>query len=175
MKFIKQLPFLSFLCILAVVIVGFSSCETDIPEEDSTKPTVRLNIQGPNLNQAMDNPPREVWAGPGGTQYLNLLPGVPYEFVLLAADAGGVSSASIAVPTGVDISVDAPATISTSGIQQFVTVTGDASDPLTGLGITGTFTFPRGLAFDFNVAALDYGGTSGFSNVRTMKVTAFVN
>jgi len=175
MKSLKQFSSLSylFLCLLLAGLV--TSCDTDIPEVDNEKPAVRLTIQGPGLNSSMDNPPQEVWNGPGGVQYLNLNSGVPYDFTLIATDAGGVSKAILAMPTGVNITLDGAGTISTVGVQQVITLEGDPTNPLTGLVITGTAVFPRGYVFDFNVTAQDYGGESGPLNSRYMQVSAFSN
>ncbi len=173
MNAFKQLS--NLLCLLlCVVTIGFlSSCEADIPAVDTQPPTVRFTILGNGINEIMENPPQEVYEGPGGIQYLDLSSGVSYDFTVIAADAGGVRKVSLRVPFDAVVEADGAATVSTMGLHQFITIEGDPSDPLTGLAISGSITLPRGLAFDFIPSALDYGGQNGTSNSRLMVVSAF--
>jgi len=165
----------SKLLVLSVIALSFflTSCETDIPTVDNEAPMLRLTISGNGINEVMENPPQELWQGPGGTQYLNLEGGVEYDFSLLVVDSGGVSRATLGIPTGAIIDLDSEGSISTVGVQQIMTVNGDSSDPVTGLSIIGTFTIPEGYAFDFNASGRDYGGQSGSPNSSYLQVSAF--
>ena len=125
----------------------------------------------------MTNPPRESWTAPDGSQYLDLQPGVRYNFVLAVSDEGGVERAHIRLPNEFIVSDLVPATVnnSTGPIMRSLTLTGNRSDPRTGLVISGNFVAPPGAqSFEFQMEGDDFGGSSGRSNQRFMNVNAYV-
>jgi len=154
-----------------------SACSTTIPRNDSVPPEVRLTLTGPGIGRKeMSNPPRDNWTGPGGIQYFNMQPGAQYNFILSVSDQGGVQRAHLRFPDDFTVSDVSPADVveSTSGISTSLTLSGERSDPRTGLVMTGTIVATRrNLSFEFQVEGDDFGGSSGRPNQTFMSVNVF--
>lgn len=165
--------------VLATMIVG---CATVIPDVDTTPPRVELRISGEGVgSETMSNPPRESWTAPGGTQYLDLLPGTEYRFTLTVSDSGGVERATLAFISAIELLEVEPdqVIVDEGSLVTRLTVRGDRSDPRTAAVISGRLLTPRqapsqATSFTFEVESSDFGGRSGrdpnqtFMNVNTL-------
>ncbi len=161
-----------------IMALTLAACATTIPETDSEPPEVRLTVTGPGLGRKeMSNPPQASWTAPDGSQYFNLQPGVRYNFILSVSDDGGVERAHLRFPANFTVSDVTPAGVveSNSAILKNLTLTGNRSDPRTGLVISGTVEGVAGTSFEFQAEGDDFGGASGRSNQRFMSVDVFVD
>lgn len=153
--------------IFATLLV--TGCATIIPEVDTTPPRVELRISGEGVgSETMTNPPRETWAAPDGSQYLDLLPGTEYRFTLTVSDSGGVERATLAFISDIEVVEAEPdrVSIDEGSLVTRLTLRGDRDDPRTGLVISGRLRTPRlapsqATSFTFDVESSDFGGQSG--------------
>ena len=154
-------------------------CATTIPDTDTTPPRVELRISGPGVgNQTMSNPPRDLWVGPGGIQYLELVAGADYRFTLLVTDDGGVSRAYLSLPENLELSDVEPAGVvtMTDALLHRMTIAGNRADPRTALTITGRMG-TRGatnMSFPYNAEGDDFGGRTRAINQTFLTVEAFI-
>jgi hypothetical protein len=156
-----------------------AGCTTTIPETDTTPPRVELQISGPGVgSESMSNPPRDLWQGPGGVQYFDLVPGAEYGFTLIVSDDGGVSRATLALPDNLAVSNVEPAGVVTTmtGGSRRLTIEGNRADPRTALTITGRMGTGggSGLLFAYNAEGNDFGGRSGPPNQTFLSVEVFI-
>lgn len=160
-----------------VLLFSLGGCATTIPETDSASPEIRLTVSGGGIgSQAMSNPPRDDWTAPDGSQYLDLEPGVHYNFILSVSDQGGVARAHLRMPYNATVTDLAPEAVreTVSGITRVLELRGDRSDPKTGLVITGRMSLPASTSFEFQTEGDDFGGRAGRTNQTFMNVNTFV-
>ncbi|HKJ18224.1 MAG TPA: hypothetical protein VJ984_12795 [Xanthomonadales bacterium] len=163
--------------ILLVSLFTLAGCATTIPETDSVPPEIRLTISGGGIgSQAMSNPPRDNWTAPDGSQYLDLDPGVSYNFVFSVSDQGGVARAHLRMPDWGEVTDLAPDDVreTVSGVSRILELRGDRSNPTTGLVITGKVSFPGNPSFEFQAEGDDFGGRAGRTNQTFMNVNTAV-
>lgn len=177
----------------SVLLMGLATafmvpgCSTEIPETDTSGPSVELLVSGAGIGtQRMSNPDREVWTGEGGTQYFDLEPDTEYRFTLTVSDDGGVARATLVMPTEMTVTDVTPDEVrtDTDAFIHRLTLRGSRDDPRTALVISGRFRTPdlatmgpsEALSFTFDVESSDFGGESGTSPNQTfMSVEASVN
>lgn len=166
---------------LAILIAG---CATVIPEVDTTPPRVELRMNGEGLgSETMSNPPRETWTAPGGTQYLELLPGTEYRFTLTVSDSGGVERAALAFISDIELLEVEPdrVIVDNGSLVTRLIVRGDRADPRTAVSISGRLLTPRqapteATSFTFEVESSDFGGQAAVDPNQTfMNVNAVIS
>ena len=164
--------------LLSIASAILLSCETEIPEVDTTPPRIELFITGPGVDQQLSNPPQAVWTGPSGRVF-DLQPNAVYNFSLIVSDQGGVSRAHLRFANDLIIEEVSPSgtTVTSEGISHILSLRGDASNPLTGLAISGRFRTPNrnNLFFPFLSEGDDFGGAARRPNRQFMRVDAAVN
>lgn len=168
-----------FTVAIASLVAG---CATVIPDVDTTPPRVELRISGEGVgSETMSNPPRESWTAPGGTQYLELLPGTEYRFTLTVSDSGGVERAALAFISDIELLEVEPdrVIVDEGSLVTRLIVRGDRGDPRTAEVISGRLLTPRQApsqvtSFTFEVESSDFGGRTGsdpnqtFMNINTL-------
>ena len=171
----RALPRAAFACLL-----GLAGCAS-IPEVDTEPPVIELRISGPGVgSKRMANPPMARWSGEGGSQFLTLREDATYRFSLTVTDQGGVARATLALPASLEVfALSGDGLVNeVSGITRRLTLTGDRSDPVRILALSGQFRTRgnAGLAPSFDGESSDFGGRSGTEpNQRFLSVSAFID
>lgn len=164
---------------VAASVLTLAGCRTMIPPSDTEPPEVRLTITGPGLgSREMSNPPRDNWTAPDGSQLFELEPDVRYNFIVSVSDSGGVQRAHFRMPDTIEVFDVAPAEVveATGEITRSLTLTGNRSDPRTGLVISGSLEATRlHESFAFHLEGDDFGGASGSPNQTFMSVIVFTD
>ena len=155
----KYLKFLILLCAPFICI----SCETDIPDTDTTPPKFTFNIQGDGFEHLFDHN-----SNYDGLQ-LNLKHGASYNFIYTGTDNGGVKLIQWQAPTSEYIEFAAPTPSPwqdyITGISRVIRWNGDPNNPLTGNILAGEFEANGdSIIHSFRFYVSDFGGETGDSN-----------
>ncbi|MEO1251860.1 MAG: hypothetical protein AAFW81_05885 [Pseudomonadota bacterium] len=165
----------------ALASLAILGCETTIPASDTTPPRVELRLSGPG-GGSVSNPPREVWTGPGGVQYMELNAGGEYGFTVIVSDTGGVASAALQLDQDIEIvSLDNASSVSNtvSGLSRILRITGARARPLTALTISGRLRFrelnnpsvgAETVSTVMRASGSDFGGASGPANTTNLEL-----
>ena len=162
--------------LIILFCIAFQSCETEIPERDNTAPEFTFKITGDGFDHTFDQ----------NTDFaniqLNLKHDAEYNFIYTGSDQGGVKLIQWQLPGSDYIEFDdvipSPWTdTSISPINRIIEWEGDASNPLTGNILAGTFesNSPDGttsIAFRFLIS--DFGGESGAENTVSRELTILI-
>jgi len=159
-KAIRNVIQFSILTILAILVL---SCETEIPPADITPPEFSFRLTGDGFNQVFDQD------FDFENKVLRLRRDRTYDFIFSGSDDGGVDTIKWEISNSGYIRVDEtiPAPWNHSYIHPYETIQwqGDASNPLTGSVVGGSFhaSYDRGVV-RFKFTVVDFGGTSGIPN-----------
>ena len=146
--------------LIVLLIVSLLSCETDIPETDTTPPEFSFRITGDGFvhvfNQDQDYSKIQ----------LNLKNDAEYDFIYTGSDKGGVKLIQWQLPISDYIEFDSTIPDSwqdnVSGLSRIIKWNGNSSNPLTGNILTGTFEANGEFVSDtFRFFVSDFGGESG--------------
>ena len=135
------------------------SCDTDIPDTDTTPPTFRFEISGDGFTRAFTEEDNFE------DLQLNLKSNATYDIVFSGGDQGGMRRLQMELPEDyVDFQsdIDSPWQTNTSGLTKTIFWNGDADNPITGFVFTGRFIASgESIITSFYLRAEDYGGQDG--------------
>ncbi len=158
----------------AFFIMLFISCETDIPETDTTAPTFSFNISGDGFNWTFDQD--DDLSG----LLLKLRTNTEYRFIYSGSDAGGVERISWQYPHDfIEFSTDIPApweNATVTPVSSIVYWEGDAANPTTGNILNGRLvTNGDVIGFAFYFFVRDFGGSDGLSNITEKILNIYID
>lgn len=151
---------LSFIILL--IAATNMSCETDVPETDTTPPTFSLQITGDGFDRtfSQDDDLNNI--------QLNLKAGASYDFILGGIDNGGVRRVEFQhTPDYTPISTTIPShwTVTNTGLSASIRCNGDINNALTAQLLAGSFTATLTsediVTETFYIRVEDFGGASG--------------
>lgn len=146
--------------ILFALCIGFYvSCETDIPETDTTAPTFSFRITGDGFEHTFTQD------DDFNAIRLNLREGASYDILLSGIDQGGVRRVQWELPPDymdLQTAVNSPWQSSTSGLTRTISFNGDQNDPFNASLFAGTFIAHGDLVFITTyIRVEDFGGENG--------------
>ena len=148
-----------FIVLLSCSII---SCETDVPEIDTTPPAFSFQITGDGFDRTFtqDDDLENI--------QLNLKAGVNYDFILGGIDNGGVRHIQFQhTPdyTPITSSISSPWVVNNNGLTSTIQFTGDATNAFTAQLLPGSFTATLAgediVSETFYIRVEDFGGESG--------------
>lgn len=149
----------TFKTLIAVLSLVFASCETEIPETDTTPPTFRFEITGDGFNRAFTEDDNFT------NLQLNLKSNATYDLIFSGGDQGGLRRLQMELPFDyIDFQTDinSPWQLTDNGFTTTLSWNGDEDNPITGFVFTGTVVISGENVFsNFYFRAEDYGGESG--------------
>lgn len=152
----KHFIYVLTLSILCSILL---SCDTDIPETDTTPPTFRIEISGDGFTRAFTE------EDDFDTFQLNLRSNTTYNILFSGVDQGGVRRLQMELPDDyVDFQTDieAPWQTTTNGFTKTISWNGDQENPITAYIFTGSFVASGdNIATSFYMRAEDFGGEDG--------------
>lgn len=165
----KYLKLLTIGCITLI----FLSCETDIPETDTTPPKFTFNIQGDGFEHLFKSDSNY------DSIQLNLKNGASYNFVYTGTDNGGVKLIQWQAPTSDYIEFESyipdPWQDQTTGLSRIISWQGDINNPLTGNILAGEFEANGdSIIHSFRFYVSDFGGESGDSNSTSKELVIHI-
>ncbi|SDH33577.1 hypothetical protein [Winogradskyella thalassocola] len=154
----------SILTLITLIALLTFSCETEIPETDSTAPTFSLHIKSARFEHTFtqDDDFNNIT--------LKLKNDAGYQFTLTGVDNGGVRMMRWQVPSNDHIEFDneilSPWTIrNISPFNRMIEFLGDRNNPYTAEFLNGKFRAKGNQAFAvFNIFISDFGGESANYN-----------
>ncbi|MBC6999482.1 hypothetical protein [Cytophaga sp. FL35] len=165
MKTIQMIVALSLLMIA-------QACETEIPETDVDPPTFSIQISGDGFDETFDQ----------DTDFdsfqLNLREGSEYTFLISGADTGGLKRFEVYfAPDYIQMSPNLGgnwARTSLSALTDMLYWTGNASSPLTGTLLNGTFIADGdSVSSPITFYLTDFGGSEGSSNATGASLNVY--
>lgn len=149
---------------IVLTVLLLQSCETDIPETDTTPPEFTFRITGDGFEHTFKS------EDDFNDIQLNLRAGVEYDFIYAGSDNGGVKLIRWQVPGSDNIDftsgISSPWTIrNLSPLARMIEWAGDENNAITGNVLTGRFRAEgeqASVLFGFYVS--DFGGESGSPN-----------
>lgn len=161
-----------------VLFLLITSCETDIPETDTTPPTFAFKISGDGFDHTFTQDDNF------DAFLLKLKADVTYDFIFSAGDAGGLKQMQWRIPTPeyfqITSEINSPWSIrDISILNRMIEWNGDASNPITGFILGGKIIPKRvnnsntGSSFTFYIK--DFGGESGNSNLISAELNLVVD
>ncbi|WP_303318295.1 hypothetical protein Q4Q34_10675 [Flavivirga abyssicola] len=150
--------------LIAIFFVSLS-CETDIPETDTTPPEFDFKISGDGFDHAFNQD--DIF----DSFQLNLKENETYDFVFTAGDEGGLKYMQMLFAIDyLEFQTNTPNTWtdSNNGFSRAITWQGNVNNPITGNILTGTF-ITRGdqndtVSMSISLSMQDFGGESGNGN-----------
>lgn len=152
-----SLPIMLFIMSLTII-----SCETDVPETDTTPPEFSLKITGDGFDRTFtqDDDLENI--------QLNLRAGISYDFLLGGIDNGGVRQIQFEhTPdvTPITTAIPSPWVVNNTGLSTTLRFNGDPANAFTAQLLAGSFTatlMNEDLITDtFYIRVEDFGGESG--------------
>jgi hypothetical protein len=149
----------TFNLLVAVCIALFISCETDIPEIDTTPPEFSFQITGDGFDRTFTQD------DDFSSIQLNLKEGTSYNVLISGIDNGGVRRIQWELPLeylDLQTPVNTPWQENTSGFTTTISWNGDPSNPLTASLYSGTFIASGDqVSIATYLRVEDFGGESG--------------
>lgn len=161
---------IAFLCL---GMAFAASCSVDIPEEDTTPPSVKFKVTGGGIDVLFET-------AEDFERQLNLTTNATYRYTLTIHDAGGLQHAQwqFGSDDAIEMETEAPEPwrfLEVSPLSSMYEWRGDSDNPVNGAVLSGRFT-ARGQdeALGFLFFARDYGGSSGAHNEVFHDLTVFI-
>ena len=160
--------------ILMVLAVLTQSCDTDIPETDTTPPEFTFRITGDGFEHVF-NPTDDY-----NSIQLNLKSGAEYDFIYVGSDDGGVKLIQWQVPNQdyiefISTIPDPWTAADVSALSRMIQWSGNPNNPITGNILSGTFeTNGELVSLSFRFYVSDFGGESGSSNSVSKELTIYI-
>lgn len=148
---------------LSLLVIGFQSCETEIPITDTVDPAFNFQIIGDGFNRTFDQE----------TDFsrfqLNLRENTAYQFTYTGTDDGGVELIQWQIDTADNIIIETPINSpwtarDISPLSKMIEWRGFRNNPSTGNVLTGIFRTNRTGFQVFRFYVRDFGGERGSSN-----------
>ncbi|MFC4097658.1 hypothetical protein [Euzebyella saccharophila] len=148
------------------------ACETEIPETDVDPPTFSIKITGDGFDETFDQ----------DTDFdsfqLNLREGTEYTFLISGGDSGGLKRFEVYfAPDYIQMNPNLGgnwARTSLSGLTDMLYWTGNASSPLTGTLLNGTFIADGdSVSSPITFYLTDFGGSEGSSNATGASLNVY--
>ncbi len=160
--------------VFAIGILFFISCETDIPETDTTTPTFSFNISGDGFNRTFTQD------DDFSSIQLNLRTDTTYDFIFSGADTGGVERISWQYPHDyIEFSEEIPApweTTTLTFLSSSIYWDGDPTNPTTGNILAGKLvTNGESISISFSFLVKDFGGLDGSSNSIEKSMNIYID
>ncbi len=160
--------------ILALVIIGMQSCETEIPIEDDIPPKFSFRVTGDGFDHTFNQDTNF------NSIRLMLRRGVTYDFVYAGSDEGGMDRIEWnAIHLG-RVSIDPPTGgpwiySHLAGSYSSLHWNGDRNNPVTGSAVAGSFT-TQGSGNDatFRFTLEDFGGEVRVPNNILKDLTIYI-
>lgn len=170
MKTLFKTNKLKYIVILFLII---TSCETDIPETDTTPPTFSIKIDGDGFDRTFTQDDNFE------SIQLNLKTGVEYNILFSGNDQGGVKLVQLQYAKdyiNFTTDINAPWTDnSVSALSNMLTWQGDSNNPLTAGIFGGKFvTSGVNIGTDFKIFVRDFGGEGGSSNSVSKQLNIYI-
>lgn len=144
---------------LSILCTTLLSCDTDIPETDTTPPTFRIEISGDEFTRAFTEEDNF------DTFQLNLRSNTTYNIIFSGVDQGGVRRLQMELPDDyVDFQtgIEAPWQTTVSGLTNTIYWNGDPENPITAYIFTGSFVASGdNIGATIYMRAEDFGGEDG--------------
>lgn len=159
--------------LLALMVFALFSCDTDVPDTDTTPPTFSLRVTGDGFDRTftLDNN--------FDTGELKLKNGTMYNFALSGIDQGGVKQIQFQMPTDyiqLADEVPAPWVETQAGLSTTVTWNGDRNNALTAGLLSGGFEAAGDNIFStLYIRVEDFGGDAGTSNVIDVTINIHID
>lgn len=149
-----------FLNILILVVsISITSCDTDIPEIDTTPPTFSFKITGDGFDRTFTED------DDFSTIQLNLKEGTSYDILLSGVDNGGVRRIQLEIPSdymNLQTPINSPWQENNSGFTKTISWNGSENNPVTANIFSGTFIANGDqVSTSTYVRVEDFGGKSG--------------
>ncbi|MDH7447266.1 hypothetical protein [Aquimarina sp. 2201CG14-23] len=159
--------------IYVMSILLLISCDTDIPEIDTTVPEFSFNISGDGFNRTFTQD--DDFSG----LQLNLNADTEYDFIFTGSDSGGVERISWQYPHDyIEFITEIPApweNTSQTFISSLIYWNGDQANPTTGNILTGKLiTNGDIISISFSFLVKDFGGSDGTSNTTTESLNIYI-
>ncbi|MBW1293977.1 hypothetical protein [Aquimarina litoralis] len=159
---------------LASVVILFISCETDIPETDTTIPSFSFNISGDGFNRTFTQDDDFT------SLQLNLRTDTTYDFIFSGADSGGEERTPRLYPHDyIEFSTEILApweTTSVTFLSSLVYWDGNEANPTTGNILAGKLvTNGDSVSISFTFLVRDFGGLDGTSNTITKSMNIYID
>jgi hypothetical protein len=143
-------------CVLVGVIAGCGPRDAIIPPVDDTPPNVTLTVvyggETITVNQDSEPPIGRTSRSTSAT------------FLASVTDSGGAAAIRVVAAFGqISDVMPTEATVETVGGRQVAVLGGDSASPVRSLAVSGTITIDDAVTVE--AVGLDYGGSSGTSNV----------
>ncbi|AYN66761.1 hypothetical protein D1013_04880 [Euzebyella marina] len=162
---------IQILLALSLMMIA-QACETEIPETDVDPPTFSIKITGDGFNETFDQ----------DTDFdsfeLNLREGSEYTFLISGGDTGGLKRFEVYfAPDHIQMNPNLSGNwvhTSLSTLTDMLYWTGNASSPLTGTLLNGTFVAEGdSVSSPITFYLTDYGGSEGSSNVTSASLNVY--
>ena len=159
--------------LISLLLFSTLSCETDIPETDTTPPEFTFRITGDGFERVFNSD--EDYSN----IQLNLKSDAEYDFIYTGSDEGGVKLIQWQLPISdyIEFASTLPDSWqdNVSGLSRIIKWTGDSTNPLTGNILTGTFEANGELVSEtFRFFVSDFGGESGDSNTVLKELNIYI-
>ncbi|MBG47285.1 MAG: hypothetical protein CML05_03235 [Pseudozobellia sp.] len=154
------------------LMMGAQACETEIPETDVDPPTFSIKITGDGFDETF-------YQDTNFDRFqLNLREGAEYTFLISGGDTGGLKRFEVYfAPDYIQMNPNLGgnwARTSLSGLTDMLYWTGNASSPLTGTLLNGTFIADGDLASSpITFYLTDFGGSEGSSNITSASLNVY--